>query len=57
MERILCSLLSDSELESSADLTAETRPERLSVARETVAVEPCPMVRPRVQSIVKSIWR
>ena len=52
MERILCSLLSNLDWESSVDFTAKMSPERWEVAMETVAEDPRPRVHPLVQSMV-----
>lgn len=52
-----CSFCKDREEESSADLTAIRSPEKLSTARETVAVEPWPMVGPRVQFSIEGNTR
>lgn len=47
-----CSLCRGREREISADFTAKMRPEESAVeARETAAVEPRPMIGPRVHSI------
>ena len=51
LERIDCSVCRGLESESSADLAAKSSPEWAEAARETVAVEPRPIVKLLVQSI------